>query len=261
VYLVTGFGAAALTIFRRYQRSRTVDAVLRAAFEVDPLEHISQNYPEALRALVAAVEVKDSYTHGHSRRTAEIALALGARLGLPPEDLRQLAQGAYLHDVGKIAIPDEILNKPSHLTPHERELIETHSAVGAEMVGQAASLAGCVPIVRHHHERYDGAGYPDGIAGRDIPFLARVTAVADVWDALISDRAYRPGWSPQQALAHIVDGSGHHFDPVVVEALVQLAGEWGYKVAPVRGDGDEAWQAMRDCHEVGDSRVPVLNRP
>jgi putative nucleotidyltransferase with HDIG domain len=261
LYLLGGFSAVAFTIFRRYRRSRTVDSVLESTFAVDPLEHISTNYPEALRELVNAVEVKDAYTHGHSRRTAEIATALGARLGLQPEDLRTLAQGAYLHDVGKIGIPDEILNKPGRLTPEERELIETHAVAGAEMVAQAPSLTRCVDIVRHHHERFDGDGYPDRIVGKDIPRLARIAAVADVWDALTSDRAYRAGWPPEQALAHIVDGAGSHFDPIVVEALVQLAAEWGYRLPRVEGDVDEALQAVQDCHDVGTSRVEVLSRP
>jgi putative nucleotidyltransferase with HDIG domain len=261
LYLLAGFSAVAFTIFRRYRSARTVDAVLETTFAVDPLEHIACNYPEALRALVNAVEVKDAYTHGHSRRTAEVATALGARLGLVPEELRLLAQGAYLHDVGKIGIPDEILNKPERLTPEEREVIETHAAVGAEMVAQAPSLRGCVDIVRHHHERYDGDGYPDGMHGTGIPRLARIAAVADVWDALTSDRAYRPGWAPEDALAHIVDGSGTHFDPIVVEALVQLARDWGYEVARTEGDVAEALQAVEDCHEGGSTRVPVLSRP
>ena len=258
-YLLGGFAAAAFTIFARARVDRTVHTVLDAAFAVDPLEHISRSYPEALQTLVRAVEEKDTYTHGHSRRTAEVATALGARLGLAPEELRLLAQGAYLHDVGKIVIPDHILNKPSALTDEERVIIETHAAVGAELVAQTASLEGCVPIVRHHHERYDGLGYPDGVAAGQIPVLARIAAVADVWDALTSDRAYRAGWAPEEALAHIVDASGSHFDPIVVQALVDLAADWGVGPAGA-GDAEEAWQAMQDCHEVGVSRVSALGR-
>ncbi|HEX5614456.1 MAG TPA: HD-GYP domain-containing protein [Acidimicrobiia bacterium] len=255
-YLLAGFAAAAGTIFVRQRSARTVDSVLDAAFATDPLEHISRNYPDALRALVRAVEVKDTYTYGHSRRTAEIATALGARLGLAPEELRLLAQGSYLHDVGKIIIPDEILNKPGRLTAEERAIIETHAAAGADLVAHTPALTGTVEIVRHHHERYDGTGYPAGVAAGDIPVLARIAAVADVWDALTSDRAYRPGWAPEQALAHIRAGSGSHFDPIVVQALVDLAADWGYRVAP-GGDVDEAWEATQDCHEAGRSDVVV----
>jgi putative nucleotidyltransferase with HDIG domain len=258
VYLLAGFAAVAIVVFRRSRAARTVDSILETAFAVDPLSHIAAGYPDELHALVRAVEEKDSYTYGHSFRTAEVATALGARLGMAPEELRLLAQGAYLHDVGKIGIPDEILNKPGRLTDDERAVIETHPGVGADIVAVAPSLVGCVDIVRAHHERFDGTGYPDGVSGTSIPFLARVTAVADVWDALTSDRAYRPGWPPEKALAHIVAGRGSHFDPVAVEALVQLAAEWGYRVAP-DGDADEAWAAAQHCHEAGDARIPVLS--
>jgi putative nucleotidyltransferase with HDIG domain len=261
VYLLAAFSSVAFTIFRRYRSAATVANVLDSAFAVDPLEHIATNYPDALRALVNAVEVKDAYTHGHSRRTAEVATALGARMGLPPEQLRVLAKGAYLHDVGKIGIPDAVLNKPGRLSSEEREIIETHAALGAEIVAQAPSLHDCVDIVRHHHERVDGDGYPDRMFGERIPLLARITAVADVWDALTSDRAYRPGWKPERALAHIVAGGGSHFDARVVTHFVELAREWGYTVGAEVGDGDEASRAAFECHEVGESRIPVLNRP
>jgi len=226
---------------------------------VDPLVHVRHNYPEAMRTLVNAVEAKDTYTHGHSRRTAELATALGERLGLVPEQLRILAQGAYLHDVGKIAIPDEILNKPGALTADERRVIETHAELGAEMVERAPSLQACVPIVRHHHERWDGGGYPSGLASHDIPFLAAVTAVADVWDALTSDRSYRPGWEPNQALAHIVAGRSSHFHPRAVDALVELAREWGYTFGPVDGDSGVAIDALQDCHNAHESNALLVS--
>jgi putative nucleotidyltransferase with HDIG domain len=258
VYLLSGFAAVALVVFRRSSVAKAVESVLETAFAVDPLSHIAAGYPEELHTLVQAVEEKDAYTYGHSFRTAEIATALGARLGLEPEDLRLLAQGAYLHDVGKIAIPNEILNKPGRLTSDERVRIESHPSVGAELVARAPSLVGCVDVVRYHHERFDGAGYPDGVVGEEIPFLARITTVADVWDALTSDRAYRQAWEPQKALAHIVAGSGTHFDPAAVAALVELASEWGYRIAP-DGDAAEAWHAAQDCHEAGDAGIPVLS--
>ena len=258
VYLLCAFGAVAATVFVRYVKARRVEASLRAAFADDPMDHIACNYPEALQRLVAAVEHKDAYTHGHSRRTAHIATALGVKLRLPPEQLRILAQGAYLHDVGKIAIPDEILNKPGRLTEAEREVIEEHAEIGAQMVQEDDALLPCVDIVRHHHERYDGSGYPVGVWGDDIPMLARVTAVADVWDALTSDRAYRKGWDPSDALAHIVAASGSHFDPNVVDVLVELAAEWGYRIARNNGDETEIEGAMDDCHESQGSRVPEM---
>jgi putative nucleotidyltransferase with HDIG domain len=258
LYLLCAFGAVAATIFVRYAKARRVSELLESAFAVDPMDHIACNYPEALQRLVAAVEHKDAYTHGHSRRTAHIATALGVKLRLPPEQLRVLAQGAYLHDVGKIAIPDEVLNKPGRLTAEERAVIEEHAEIGAQMVQEDDALLPCVEIVRHHHERYDGTGYPTGVWGDDIPMLARVTAVADVWDALTSDRAYRSGWDPSDALAHIVVASGSHFDPNVVDALVELAAEWGYQIGPKDGDHAHVEGVVQDCHESLSSRVPEM---
>jgi putative nucleotidyltransferase with HDIG domain len=259
LYLLVAFGAVAVTVFSRYVKSRRISSLLANAFAVDPLEHIASSYPDALRHLVSAVETKDTYTHGHSRRTAHVATALGMKLRLQPEELRILAHGAYLHDVGKIAIPDEILNKPDRLTTEERDIIETHAEIGAQMVQEGADLEPCVAIVRHHHERFDGTGYPSHISGQDIPLLARVTAVADVWDALTSDRAYRPGWEPSDALAHIVAARGTHFDPTVVDALIELAAEWGYPVAGKTGSDAEAITVLQNCHDSRKSLVPEMS--
>lgn len=256
-FLLAGFGAAVYAVWVRYRRAAAAGDVLVATFERDPMAHIVQGYPQALKALVAAVEVKDPYTHGHSQRTAITAVQLGLRLGLGSDALRAVARGAYLHDVGKIAIPDHILNKPAILTAEERAVIETHPRVGYELVHPVADLHEVIPAVLHHHERWDGCGYPDRLEGRDIPLAARLVAVADVWDALTSDRSYRPGMAPQAALAHIAAGSGTHFDPRLVDAMVALAADWGYTL-PTRnapGDPDQAWEAAETCHEVAASRV------
>jgi HD-GYP domain-containing protein (c-di-GMP phosphodiesterase class II) len=241
-------------IWIRYRRTRVVGDMLAATFDGDPMTHITQGYPDALKTLVRAVEVKDSYTHGHSERTAVVAVQLGLRLGLDESALRALARGAYLHDVGKIAVPDQILNKPGALTPEERTVIETHPVVGYELVAPQAELNEALPVVLHHHERWDGGGYPHGLRGTAIPLVARVAAVADVWDALTSDRAYRPGIAPQDALAHIVAGKGSHFDKRVVEALEQLAADWGYRAASTPGRPEDAWQAAESCHELAGNR-------
>jgi HD-GYP domain-containing protein (c-di-GMP phosphodiesterase class II) len=216
--------------------------------------HIVSGYPEALRTLVAAVEAKDAYTHGHSVRTARLAVQLGMRLGLDEDQLRAVARGGYLHDVGKIAIPDAVLNKPGRLSPEERVVIETHPRIGYELVSPSVTLAEAVPAVLHHHERWDGSGYPDGLRGSAIPLVARVVAVADVWDALTSDRAYRAGLAPEVALGHLLAGRGSHFQPELVDAFVGLAADWGY-TATAGGDADAGWEAVQTCHEVAASRV------
>jgi putative nucleotidyltransferase with HDIG domain len=246
-YLLTGFGAAVYAVVTNYRRSRTIDSVLGSVFSSNPLEHIEQGYPEALKALVAAVEARDSYTAGHSARVAALSVELGVELKLSPEALRHLAQGALLHDIGKIGIPDSILNKPGRLDPEERAWIEQHPIIGSELVRSAPSLRDAVDVVHHHHERIDGNGYPDKLAGDAIPLHARIAAVADVWDALTTDRAYRPGWPEADALAHIVAGRGTHLDPACVDALVELLARRGVGAGP-DGDVEEVVAAAEACH-------------
>jgi hypothetical protein len=248
-FLLAAYAGAVYAVLMRYRRTRAVDQVLAATFDDDPMTHIADGYPEALRTLVRAVEVKDRYTHGHSERTARISVQLGTRLGLPADRLRALARGAYLHDVGKIAIPDAILNKPGALTAEERTVIETHPETGFELVSQATALTEALPVVLSHHERWDGAGYPNGLRGSEIPLVARIAAVADVWDALTSDRSYRAGIPPADALDHIVAGSGTHFEPAVVEAMVALAADWGYLRDGHDGDAEAAAAAAETCHD------------
>jgi HD-GYP domain-containing protein (c-di-GMP phosphodiesterase class II) len=255
VFLLAGFGGAVYAVVVRYLRTAAVDQVLAATFDSDPMTHIVQGYPDALKALVGAVERKDSYTHGHSQRTAQIAVQLGLRMGVGDDVLRAVARGGYLHDVGKIAIPDAILNKPGRLTPEERAVIETHPEVGHDLVAPITTLHEVLPAVLHHHERWDGTGYPRALAGPAIPMVARIVALADVWDALTSDRSYRAGMAPNAALAHIAAGSGSHFDPELVTAFLALAADWGYSPTGDDGDADTARQAADTCHEATVSRV------
>lgn len=246
-FLLAGFGAAVLAIVQSRRHNVPVDELLDSAFDDDPFVHIVNGYPEALRALVAAVEAKDHYTHGHSARVAELGVRLGLALGLSPEQLRALARGAYLHDVGKIAIPDVILNKPGQLTDDERARIEEHPETGVDIIRSTPSLTETIAVIRHHHERIDGHGYPDGLAGQDIPIGARICAVADVWDALTSDRAYRDSLDPDTALGIIVADAGTHLDPTVVEALRQHLAGAGVVPAATRHDVTVA-EAAEACH-------------
>ena len=249
-YLFAGFTGAVYAVFRKRHDERALTEVIEGAFTDNPFDHIESGYPEALRSLVRAVEIKDAYTHGHSQRTARVAVELGLLMGLAPDRLRVIARGAYLHDVGKIGIPDGILNKPGKLTSDERSVIETHPQLGYELAASAPSLKEALPVILHHHERVDGGGYPAGLAGKAIPLEARVVAVADVWDALTSDRAYRRGWEPAKALAHITAGAGTHFDPAVVRALTRVVVGWGIREGDSSGEADVAWQAAETCHEL-----------
>lgn len=246
--LLAGFGSAVYALVTEYRRVRLIDETLAGVRTHDDMEHITRGYPEALRALVAAVEAKDEHTHGHSARVADYSVRLGQQMGLGPAQLRELAQGAVLHDIGKIGTADMVLNKPGPLNPEERAWIEQHPVAGWEIVRQAPSLHAALSVVRHHHERWDGAGYPDGLAGEDIPLQARLASVADVWDALTSERAYRPAWSEQRALDYIVAGGGSQFDPACVEAFLDVLAAQGIAPTGEPAPPETAVAAASDCH-------------
>jgi HD-GYP domain-containing protein (c-di-GMP phosphodiesterase class II) len=246
--LLAGFGSTVYAILTEYRRVRLIDETLGGLGLHDDMDHITRGYPEALRALVAAVEAKDEHTHGHSARVAEHAVRLGQQMGLGASALRELAQGAVLHDIGKIGTADAVLNKPGPLTPEERAWIQQHPVAGWEIVRQAPSLHAALSVVRHHHERWDGTGYPDGLAGGDIPAQARIAAVADVWDALTSERAYRAAWSRQRALDHIVAGAGTQFDPACVEAFLDVVARQGVVPTGEHGSPEATSAAAGDCH-------------
>jgi putative nucleotidyltransferase with HDIG domain len=173
---------------------------------------------------LASVDARDAYTAGHSRRVRSLALAIGEELGLQEEELGALGEAALFHDVGKLAIPEQILLKPSSLTDTEWELMRRHSDEGARMVARLAVAESAAPAIRHHHERFDGSGYPDGLAGEAIPLAARVIHLADALDSILTTRIYRPGRPAREALAEVRRGTGSQFCPRCVGALVRLAG-------------------------------------
>jgi putative nucleotidyltransferase with HDIG domain len=177
---------------------------------------------ETIESLNAAVEAKDPYTAGHSARVQHVALTLGDELGLSRAELEDLRLGGLFHDIGKIAIPDAILLKPSRLTAEENERMKEHSAEGARIVGKLSRLHSIVPIVCHHHERWDGRGYPDGLAGDETPLLASIVGLADAWDAMTTERPYAPAMAPEDALEEIRRGNGTQFAPAVAQAMLRI---------------------------------------
>jgi putative two-component system response regulator len=177
----------------------------------------------AIEALVAALEAKDKYTGGHSRRVTDIALALGNELGLSTQDMEDLRWGSLLHDIGKIAVDQLIQNKPDKLTSEEYEHIMMHSHVGADIVRPVVN-GKIIEMIEHHHDHYDGSGLHQVITGNDIPLGARIMAVADAFDAMMSDRPYRSAMSITDAIDEIKHCAGTQFDPVVVTAFLNTVG-------------------------------------
>jgi putative two-component system response regulator len=175
-----------------------------------------------LFALARAVEARDRYTIFHAERVGRYAQAIGAAHGLDDEDTTLLYEGGVLHDLGKIAIPDAILLKPGPLSEQEFARMQTHSVEGERICLSLRSVAHYLPIIRHHHERVDGGGYPDHLSGRDIPLGARIAAIADAWDAMISDRPYRPGLDREEARSRLRSGAGKQWDAELVEMFSAL---------------------------------------
>ena len=176
-----------------------------------------------VRSLTAAIEAKDPSARGHSERVYRLAILIAKRLHLPAEAMPTLSWAAWLHDIGKLAISSALLCDPEALSPEDFEIIKTHPERGCQVLAPILQLRGTLPAIRHHHERFDGTGYPDGLVGDEIPVEARIIAVADSYEALRSSRAYRQAVKPQEALAMIRAGAGTRFDPLVAEACLELA--------------------------------------
>jgi putative nucleotidyltransferase with HDIG domain len=195
----------------------------RAEDHIGHLEKMNRVYVATIEALAQAVDAKDQVTHDHVRRVQENSLRLAGKLGVRDDaQLQAIKAASLLHDVGKIGIPEHILNKPGRLTPSEFEIMKRHAAIGADILSVIGFPYPLIPIVRHHHENWDGTGYPDRIAGEQIPIGARILQVVDCFDALTSDRPYRPAMTDDEALTIIRQRSGTMYDPRVVAALLEL---------------------------------------
>lgn len=182
-------------------------------------------YIRVIKLLTGVMEAQDRFTHGHSERVAHYAIKVGQTLRLSEAQLDQLRTAALLHDVGKMKIPRDVLHKVTPLTEEEFALIKEHPVTGAEWVGKLDLRGNLAKIIRHHHERWDGKGYPDGLAGEEIPELARIITVVDAFDAMTSDRPYRASMSPEHALSILKNQAGTQFDPRVVKAFLACADE------------------------------------
>lgn len=193
---------------------------------VESLRHTNRElntaYHETIEGWSRAMDLRDRDTEGHTQRVTGLTMALAVRMGIPDERMADIRRGALLHDIGKIGVPDEILLKPGELTPDEWVIMRSHPSLAYELLSHIEFLRPALDIPYAHHERWDGSGYPRGLKGEEIPLAARMFAVVDVYDALVSDRPYRSAWSEEQALDYIRAGSGTHFDPQVVEVFLEM---------------------------------------
>jgi putative two-component system response regulator len=196
-------------------------ARVRSALRLKAVYDSLDSAEQVIFALAAAVEAKDPFTEAHTQRVAESARRLGGLLGMPEPMLDALYRGGVIHDIGKIGIPDSILLKPGPLDARETAIMRRHTEIGADIVAPLNSGEHLMPIIRHHHERFDGSGYPDGLRGDEIPLVARIVAVCDAFDALVNDRPYRPRRSRDESIAMLMNGAGTQWDPQVVDAFLK----------------------------------------
>lgn len=191
--------------------------------------NLQDSFLSTVQALALALEAKDTYTRGHSERVTQYAIRLGERLSLPEAALEQIRRVSVLHDIGKIGVDRSILNKAGALAEHERAVIHQHPSLGQTIIAPLNLSREEMAIIRHHHERHDGQGYPDGLSGEELPIQVRVVTVADAFDAMTSDRPYRQALDLRQALAQLEAGAGTQFDPIVVAAFVSLVHQGGFR--------------------------------
>ncbi len=198
------------------------------------LADLQETYLATMTSLAQVVEAKDRTTRGHLERTRSYGITLARRIDPSLADGAEFGYGFFLHDIGKVGIPEGILTKRGPLSPGEWDVMRTHPAIGAQIVAPIRFLGDAALVVRHHHEWFDGSGYPDGLAGDEIPLSARIFAIADSFDAMTSDRPYRGALVLDRALAEIRSGAGTQFDPEVVDVFVDLAEE---EPSPLWGPG------------------------
>jgi len=198
-------------------------ARVRSCLRLNALHETLDSAEQVIFALAAAVEAKDALTERHTRRVAESARHVGERLGLTQAALDALYRGGIVHDIGKIGVSEAILLKSGPLDHVELERMQAHPSIGANIVAPLRSGSSLLPIIRHHHERFDGTGYPDGLQGRQIPLLARIISICDAFDAMVNDRPYRAGLTVDEAIAILRAGAGTQWDPQLVQLFID---EW-----------------------------------
>lgn len=220
--MLVGFVLPIAGIGLAYRRGGNLNDIVEGLFVRDALAKAERSFPEAINTLIGAIETKDPYLRGHMRRVAELTVKIAEELDLPAERIRAASHAALLHDIGKLGLPEDVLHKPGRLTDEEFEVLKQHPERGYRMVIQAPVLHHAAPAIRWHHERLDGTGYPDRIAGDEIPLEARIVAVADVWDALTSDRVYRTAMPLAAAQEILLSEAGTKLDESCIQALFSV---------------------------------------
>jgi putative two-component system response regulator len=224
-------------LVKPFELSELRAAVASLASRGRALQDVESGW-EVLMTLAQIVDLRCLDARGHMERCARLGRAFGSVLGLPERDLLALERAGYLHDVGKIGVPAEVINKPGRLSDDERRIMQQHPQIGARICQRLTTLERVVPIIRHHHERWDGSGYPDGLRGEQIPLLARVFQVVDVFEALLSPRCYKPAMPPEEALETLRRETAQGaWDPTLVESFRRALCEGGLRAAcdPVTG--------------------------
>jgi putative nucleotidyltransferase with HDIG domain len=214
------------TLANQLERAVLLNESRQQAREIEAAyEELEATYDHTLAALMSALDARDRDTEGHSLRVSRMANCLGEAIGLDSRHLKALERGSLLHDIGKIGVSDTVLRKPGPLDENEWDTMRLHPNIGAHIVQDIPFLQDTLPVIRHHQERWDGSGYPSGLAGKDIPLLARIFSVADAFAALTSDRPYRGKFSAEEAIAYLKGQAGILFDPEVVAAFETIMGE------------------------------------
>jgi len=213
-------------------RSQNEDLAARSQDLLESSRELEATLLETIETLNAAVEARDPYTAGHSQRVRRVSLAIGRELRLSAKQLGALGTAALFHDIGKIGMPDSILTKPGRLDRAEQVVMREHAVRGAEIVARISSLRDSVPAIRHHHERWDGLGYPDGLSAKEIPIEAAIIAIADAWDAMTTDRPYAAALGMEEATMQLYAAKGKQFNPAVVDAFAAVARQRPAEVLP-----------------------------
>ena len=194
----------------------------QTSIAVERAQRLELMNDEMVNMLAVAIDAKDEYTNGHSFRVASYSAGLARKIGMPEDEITVLRREAMLHDIGKIGIPDAVLNFPGRLSDEQFETIKSHTTIGAKILSEASALEGAAAVAEFHHERYDGKGYPKGLKGEEIPFHARIVTIADSYDAMSSDRVYRKGLKPSVIKNELIKGRGTQFDPALLDAFMEM---------------------------------------